>query len=77
MIQTTLPPYATLTSLDEKGNIEVRELTYADVHIIEKCYADRDGDCSHVNCPQLRDDEPKATGRHCPIDTWKDEDYGT
>jgi excinuclease UvrABC ATPase subunit len=22
----------------------------------------------HAECPQLRDGEPKATGRHCPLD---------
>lgn len=32
------------------------------------CRADRDGDCSWQECPQLRDNEPKATGRHCPRD---------
>ena len=32
------------------------------------CHADSDGECHHKDCPQLRDDEPKATGRHCPLD---------
>jgi len=32
------------------------------------CHADRDGDCSWRECPQLRDGEPKKTGRHCPLD---------
>lgn len=27
-----------------------------------------DGDCSWSECPQLRDGEPAATGRHCPLD---------
>ncbi len=40
----------------------------------ERCHADRDGDCNHANCPQLRDGEPKKSGRHCPIDTWKDDE---
>lgn len=34
----------------------------------ERCHADRDGDCRHADCPQLRDGEPRATGRHCPLD---------
>ena len=38
-----------------------------------RCAASRDGDCTHPECPQLRDNEPHATGRHCPIDT-SDED---
>jgi hypothetical protein len=33
------------------------------------CYADRDGDCDHPLCPQLRDNEPHKSGRHCPLDT--------
>lgn len=33
------------------------------------CAAGRDGECTHPDCPQLRDNEPKDTGRHCPLDT--------
>ncbi len=36
------------------------------------CHADRDGDCDWQNCPQLRDDEPIKTGRHCPLDIEKE-----
>lgn len=32
------------------------------------CQSGRDGECYWAHCPQLRDGEPKATGRHCPID---------
>lgn len=33
------------------------------------CYAQHnDGDCVWSGCPQLRDGEPKASGRHCPLD---------
>jgi len=32
------------------------------------CHAGKDGDCIHAACPQLRDGEPHATGRHCPLD---------
>ena len=32
------------------------------------CHAQKDGDCEWINCPQLRDNEPMATGRHCPLD---------
>ncbi|MGE4866854.1 hypothetical protein, partial [Yersinia enterocolitica] len=39
---------------------------------LERCAAARDGECSHKDCPQLRDNEPMATGRHCPIDDWDD-----
>lgn len=41
---------------------------------VERCHANRDGDCSHKNCPQLRDGEPEKSGRHCPIDTWSELD---
>ncbi|MBF0250595.1 MAG: hypothetical protein HQL35_08220 [Alphaproteobacteria bacterium] len=34
----------------------------------ECCRAGRDGDCIHPECPQNRDGEPHATGRHCPLD---------
>ncbi len=39
---------------------------------LERCAAARDGECNHKECPQLRDNEPMATGRHCPIDDWDD-----
>jgi hypothetical protein len=34
-----------------------------------RCHAGRDGDCNWALCPQDRDGEPAATGRHCPLDT--------
>ena len=34
---------------------------------LTSCQADRDGDCGHPACPQLRDGEPDATGRDCPL----------
>ena len=39
--------------------VEVRE---------SACRAGSDGDCSWADCPQVRDGEPQATGRHCPLD---------
>lgn len=47
---------------------------------MERCHANKDGDCVHTACPQARDGEPKATGRHCPLDvddtsdSWLDDD---
>lgn len=38
------------------------------------CQADRDGDCTHKSCPQLRDGEPRRSGRHCPLDRSGDDD---
>lgn len=37
-------------------------------HSEARCHADRDGDCNWSQCPQLRDGEPVASGRHCPLD---------
>ena len=31
------------------------------------CHAHRDGECHWEQCPQLRDGEPAATGRSCPL----------
>lgn len=39
-----------------------------------RCGAARDGDCSKSWCPQLRDGEPKTSGRHCPLDDRNDDD---
>ncbi len=36
--------------------------------VMTRCQSDDDGDCQWKDCPQLRDDEPKTTGRHCPLD---------
>ena len=35
---------------------------------LTRCAAGRDGECGHAQCPQLRDKEPAASGRHCPLD---------
>lgn len=32
------------------------------------CHAAQDGDCAWKGCLQIRDGEPEATGRHCPLD---------
>lgn len=40
----------------------------ADARLVNHCHGDRDGDCSWEHCPQLREGEPAATGRHCPLD---------
>jgi hypothetical protein len=38
-----------------------------------RCQSDDDGYCEWRGCPQLRDNEPKKSGRHCPLDM-EDED---
>lgn len=32
-----------------------------------RCASDSDGDCDDPRCPQTRDGEPAASGRHCPL----------
>lgn len=39
-----------------------------------RCTAARDGECFHAQCPQLLDGEPEKSGRHCPLDTGRDDD---
>lgn len=36
------------------------------------CAAHEDGECHHPGCPQLRDNEPATSGRHCPLDNWRE-----
>lgn len=36
---------------------------------INRCQADDDGYCDWPGCPQIRDNEPENSGRHCPLDT--------
>lgn len=39
---------------------------------LTRCAAGCDGECAHPGCPQLRDNEPAATGRYCPLDVDKE-----
>lgn len=36
------------------------------------CQSGQDGECYWEECPQIRDGEPRRSGRHCPL--WKDPD---
>jgi len=40
---------------------------------LASCAANREGDCNHRLCPQIKDGEPSTTGRHCPLDNQEDE----
>lgn len=42
--------------------------TRGDYRNASACRSSRDGDCSWSKCPQHADNEPVATGRHCPLD---------
>jgi hypothetical protein len=39
------------------------------------CHSGKDGDCDHPQCIQNRDGEPAKTGRHCPFDWDREQDY--
>ena len=43
---------------------------------LTRCAAGRDGECAHKACPQLRDNEPRMSGRHCPLDQEGSESNG-
>lgn len=40
---------------------------------LTKCASNSDGECSHLLCPQVRDNEPRETGRSCSLFGWDDE----
>ena len=52
-------------------------LSYSDCKQLglETCHSQKDGNCNCESCPQLRDGEPERTGRHCPLDWNREEDY--
>lgn len=71
-------PHQSLASIETRrciGHIRDmidKEQTTAVVRPLTSCAAHRDGECSHPNCPQIRDGEPRKSGRHCPLDTGED-----
>lgn len=34
---------------------------------LTSCASDRDGECHHPDCPQIRDGEPDKSDRTCPL----------
>ncbi len=58
---------------NEELHVKLAKITddVSKVRIYEpnRCHADRDGECDWVLCPQLQDNEPHKSGRHCPLDT--------
>lgn len=44
--------------------------TFRDGEAEKHCRGSMDGECNAADCPQLRDNEPHTTGRHCPFDHW-------
>lgn len=55
---------------DHQGEFEARQdrLAYYEDERATQCRSESDGECWWGFCPQMRDEEPRATGRHCPLD---------
>jgi hypothetical protein len=51
---------------------DVTRSVWREMAALTRCAASSDGECCHPQCPQLRDNEPAKSGRHCPIDTWEE-----
>lgn len=47
--------------------VTVRRVPKKELDLLH-CHAGSDGECNWKSCPQLRDGEPKKSGRHCPQD---------
>lgn len=60
-------------SEEDKQNRVLRVNVEVPPRALERCAAARDGECIHQQCPQLRDNEPAKSGRHCPLDHDEDE----
>lgn len=54
-----------------------RFLSYSECQALGRktCKSGKDGDCNAADCPQERDGEPAKTGRHCPLDWDREQDY--
>ena len=59
--------------INESRQIVAARLQHLERPLNGRCAADRDGDCSHSQCPQLRDGEPVKSGRHCPLDVQEED----
>lgn len=45
------------------------------IYKLIRCHSGEDGECNWSECPQNRDNEPEKTGRHCPLDIDKPDEY--
>ncbi|WP_216675155.1 hypothetical protein [Paraburkholderia elongata] len=54
--------------INESREIVAARLQHLERPLNGRCAASNDGECSHSQCPQLRDGEPEKSGRHCPLD---------
>ena len=51
------------------------DMSYIEVRTTA-CHAGMDGECAWGECPQIEDDEPRSSGRHCPLDRIAVEPWG-
>lgn len=79
LLRDLRPNYGDVGTRDAEVSIKREKIDRAiailqgDTKVVEKkplsrCAANRDGECSHSDCPQIRDSEPFTSGRHCPLD---------
>jgi len=47
---------------------EVMQESKVSTKPLTHCQSGKDGECFDKQCPQIRDNEPDKSGRHCPID---------
>jgi len=57
---------------DAEGNV-IRDYTTKPTAELIACSAGRDGECAHAQCPQQLDNEPRTSGRYCPLDNQRTE----
>ena len=50
------------------NNPDQQPVAWAELPKLPRCQSGSDGECWFDGCPQIRDGEPAATGRHCPLD---------
>lgn len=67
MILKTLP--FDLASAFDAGVKAGKEMAGA-TQPLTRCQSNSDGECDHHDCPQIKDGEPQATGRSCPLYPW-------
>jgi hypothetical protein len=66
-------PHELLARIDEVTKPVSAPLWHLERPLNGRCAADRDGECSHSQCPQLRDGEPVKSGRHCPLNVQEED----
>lgn len=69
-----MPSRETVEAELARSPVKLRQKFHPQQRVINHCQGGSDGDCFWEHCPQARDNEPHATGRHCPLDWMPDDD---